>query len=44
MESSIVRFVLEEDCLFCGVENERQLGRTEAERELMYMMEEMMKA
>lgn len=43
VESSMAMFVFEEDCSFCRVENELQLGKIEAERELTYMMEEVMR-
>lgn len=39
----MARFVSEEDCSFCRVENELHLGKIEAERELMYVMEEVMR-
>ena len=39
----MARFVSEEDCSFYRIENELQLGKIEAERELMYVMEEVMR-
>ena len=42
-ESSMIRFVFEEDCSSCSGENDLQPGRTEAGREVMYMMEEVMR-
>ena len=39
----MIRFVFEEDCSSCSGENDLQPGRTEAGREVMYMMEEVMR-
>lgn len=43
VESSMARFVSEEDYSSCIAENELELGKTEAERELLYVIEEVMR-